>query len=112
RTRCVLARCVELEQLRRHLLDGFFGLSSRVLPRTSADLVQLRRRLVACIAARYPALDQVEPVDRHAQDLAVRILDGERLDLLPADAHLLEAAEASDAVVEMHDEVARVQLCE
>src|SRR5690606_33093721 len=39
-------------------------------------------------------------------------LDCERLDLLVPDAHVLESAELADTVIEMHDEVARLELRE
>jgi hypothetical protein len=65
--------------------------SAQVLPGAAADAVQLRRGRL--IRAGDPALDQVEAVDGHAQHLAVGVLDGQRLDLLAADPHVLQAAE-------------------
>jgi hypothetical protein len=56
-----------------------------------------------------PALDQVDPVDRNAQQLAAGVLDHQRLEDLLADAAPAPSRGTADAVVHVDHVLARLQ---
>ena len=104
-----LALRVELQQLLGHvahrLLDARLGL----LPGGAAQPIERRPR-----AARV-LLDQVEPLDRDEQLVVAVIAELEELlRASPAAAHaeLLQADELADAVVDVDDEVADLQVAQ
>src|SRR5262245_4766373 len=58
----------------------------------------------------YPTLDEIEAIHRHTQDFTACVFERERLDFFIADFDSLESLELTDAVVEVHDEIAFAQL--
>ena len=94
---------VEFQQLGGHLPDRGLGPALQPLPAPAAYAVQARGPIARM--GSDPALDLVEPVDRHAQDLAAGVADDQRLDRLAADLHPLQAPEPTDAVIHVDDVV-------
>ena len=103
-----LALRVELQQLLRHvahrLLDARLGL----LPRCAAKTIQRRPRAAGVL------LNQVEALDRNEQLVVAVIVKLEKLlaAVGPAKAELLQADELADAVVDVDDEIADLQIAQ
>ena len=101
-----LARGVELEQLFRHvahrLLDARLGL----FPGRAAEPVERGPRRAAV------ALDQIEPFDRHEELVVAGIAELHELLRLDADLDALQADEHADAVIDVDDEIADLQVTE
>ncbi len=59
-------------------------------------------------------LNQVEPLDGHEQLGVVLVAELEELlrAIAPADTELLEADELADAVIDVHDEIAHLEIAE
>ena len=103
-----LALGVELEQLARHLLGRLAGARLHALPGRAAELAQRRGRAAGADVAR----DLGQLVDRHehavgALELELQVVAGD-----PGHGLGVEAGEAGDAVVLVHDDVARAQVGE
>ena len=105
-----LAGGVQFEQLGGHAVDGGLRLPLDGLPALAADAVQPRGGVVRVRA--HPALHLVQQVNGDAQDLVAVVDDHQRLDRFAADRHTLQPAEAADAVLQVHDVVARRELRE
>src|SRR5690606_21549134 len=86
------------------------GPAAQGTPGLAADLVELRRGDV--IGIRDPALDQIQAVDRDAEDLAAGVLDGEGFELGVGHAYALEPQEPADSVVQVDHVVAGAELGE
>ena len=98
------ARGVELQQLLGHVAHRLLDLGLRALPGRSAEAVDRRTRRAGVF------LDQVEPLDRHEQLVVAGVAQLEELLHAVADANLLQADEHADAVVDVDDEVADLQI--
>ena len=107
-TRNGLARGVELEQLLRHVAHGFLDLGLRLLPGRAAQAIERRLRAAGVL------LDQIEPFDRDEQLVFAVIAELEKLlhDVADAYGQLLEADELADAVVDVHDVVADLEVAQ
>ena len=101
-----LARGVELEQLLGHvahrLLDARLGL----LPGRAAEPVERRARGAGVL------LDEIEPLDRDEELVFAGVAELHELLRLEADVDALQADEDADAVVDVDDEVADLQIAE
>ena len=101
-----LARGVELEQLLGHvahrLLDARLGL----LPGRAAELVERRPRRAGVL------LDEIEPLDRDEELVLAGVAELHELLRLEADLDPLQADEHADAVVDVDDEVADLEIAE
>ena len=76
----------------------------RALPRRAAELVERR------LAGAAVFLDQVEPLDRHEQLVVAGVAELHELLGGIADADLLEPDELADAVIDVDDEVADLEI--
>ena len=103
-----LARGVELQQLLRHVAHRLLDLGLGALPAGAAEAIERRPG-----AARV-LLDQVEPLDRDEQLVLAVIAQLEELGGVAdaAAADLLEPDELADAVVDVDDEIADLQVAE
>ena len=106
--RAALALGVEVDQLARQRLGGAAGAQLLLLPLLAAEL---RERRVAGVGP-HVAGDLVELVARHEHAVAVAVLELEVVARHAPDGLGLEAREARDAVVLVHDGVARAQVGE
>ena len=101
-----LARGVELQQLLGHvahrLLDARLGL----LPGRAAEPVERRTRGARVL------LDQVEPLDRDEELVFAGVAELHELLRLEADVDPLQADEHADAVVDVDDEIADLEIAE
>ena len=101
---------VEIEQLDRHLLDRRARSSRCCGPAPAAELVQARRRrILGDVVARPIALELIDAVQRNVEPIAALVLDDRHLDRALSDEDRLDAAIDPDAVLEMHDEIARLE---
>ena len=82
-----LAFGVESQEFERHQLDGFVRFSFQGLPAFPPDPVYGGR--IRTLGFTHPAFDEVESVDRHAEDLSAGVLDRHRLELLAPDLDML-----------------------
>ena len=101
-----LARGVELEQLLGHVAHGLLDPRLRPLPRGAAEPVDRRPRRAGVL------LDQVQPLDRHEQLVFAGVVELQELLERVADADLLQTDELADAVIDVHDEVAHLQVAQ
>ena len=101
-----LARGVELEQLLGHVAHGLLDAGLRALPRRAAEPIERR------LAGAGVLLDEVEPLDRDEQLVVAGVAQLEELLLAVADADLLQADEDADAVVDVDDEVADLEIAQ
>ncbi len=101
-----LARGVELEQLLGHVAHGFLDFALGLLPRGAAEPIDRRLRRAGVL------LDQIEPLDRHEQLVLARVAELEEFLHAVADADLLEADEHADAIVDVHDVVADLEVAQ
>ena len=101
-----LARGVELEQLFGHVAHGLLDPGLRALPRRAAEPVDRRPRRAGVL------LDEIEPLDRDEQLVVAGVAQLEELLLAVADADLLQADEHADAVIDVDDEVADLQVAQ
>ena len=101
-----LARGVELEQLLGHVAHGLLDPGLRPLPRGAAEPVERRPRRAGVL------LDQVQPLHRHEQLVFAGVAELQKLLERVADADLLQADELADAVIDVHDEVAHLQVAQ
>ena len=101
-----LARGVELEQLLRHVAHRLLDPGLRPLPRGAAQPVERRPRRAGVL------LDEIEPLDRHEQLVLAGVAQLEELLHAVADADLLQADEHADAVIDVDDEVADLQIAQ
>ena len=108
--RCRLPPRIELEQLDSHGLDDLFGLPFLDLPPLATDAVDAWR--LGVVRGTDPALDQIEPVDRKAQQLATTVLDRQRFDLFAGDLEMLQTDEAPHAMIHVDYVVSGGQLRE
>ncbi len=98
---------VELEELSRHGLNRVLRPLLQLLPVTAPQAVEARRRVIrAVLDIRDPAFHQIGAVVGHPEEVALRVLDHQRLQLFARDADALQPAVAPDAVVEVNDIVA------
>src|SRR5262249_40829884 len=110
RAGCDLSPSVEVEQLDGHLLNGGACPIALLCPAFSAKLMQPRWRCVSVGVAGCPvALDLVDAIERDVQSIAALVLDDGNFDGALADENGLESAVDADAVLEVHDEVARLE---
>ncbi len=97
---------VELEQLLRHiahrLLDARFGF----LPRRPTEPIERGPRRAGV------HLNEIEPLDRDEQFVLARIPELHELLRISSDVDALEADEQPDAVIDVDDEVAGLQIAE
>ena len=100
------ARGIELEQLLRHVAHRLLDPGLRPLPRRAAELVERRLRGAAVL------LNEVEPLDRHEQLVLAGVPQLHELLHRVADADLLQSDKLSDAVIDVDDEVADLQIAE
>ena len=98
-----LALGVEAQELVGHLAD--LARDARLGAREggAAEAVELRR----CVLAADVLLELVEPPDGQVQLVAAGVLDGDEVDREAADRLVHEPLVAPDAVLDVHDEVAR-----
>ena len=101
-----LARGVELEQLLRHVAHRLLDLGLRALPRRAAEPIDRRPRRAGVL------LHEVEPLDRDEQLVLAGVAQLEELLHAVADADLLQADEHADAVVDVDDEVADLEVAQ
>ena len=101
-----LARGVELQQLLGHVAHGLLDARLGLLPRRAAELVERRPRRAGVL------LDEVEPLDRDEQLVLAGVAELHELLRREADVDLLQADEHADAVVDVDDEVADLQVAE
>ena len=103
-----LPRGVELEQLLGHVAHGLLDAGLGLLPGRAAEPVERRGAPPGVL------LNQVEPLERHEQLVFAGVPElHELLRLLPRhDREALEADEPADAVVDVHDEIADLQIAE
>ena len=85
---------------------AFLTLRLRALPRRAAEAIDRRPRRAGVL------LDQVEPLDRHEQLVLAGVAQLEELLHAVADADLLQADEHADAVVDVDDEVADLEVAQ
>ena len=110
RPRSDLASRVEVEELDGHLLDRGARAVALLRPALAAELVQpRRRRVVGDVVGGAIALELIDAVQRHVEPVAALVLDDGDLDRALADEDRLDAAIDADAVLEMHDVVARLE---
>ena len=102
------ARRINVEQLRRHRQHRLPRAPLNFLPRTAAELVELRLRVVA---ADVP-LNEIYPLDRHVHRVVARVFEIQKIALDVGDLHVPQAAVLGDAVIDMHDEIVGLQLFE
>ena len=96
---------VKLEEVEGQLFDTGFGLRLRRLPSARAQLRHLRCGAFLARVLR----DPVEGVDADVEHIAAFVGQPNGLLLLAVDIDFLQAAEFSDAVVDVHHEVAGLQ---
>ena len=103
-----LARGVELEQLLGHVAHGLLDPGLGLLPGGAAQPVERRLRPAGVL------LDEVQPLDRHEQLRLAVVAQLEELLHHVAVRHrdLLEPDELADAVVDVDDEVADLEVAE
>ena len=102
-----LARGVELEQLLGHVAHGLLDARLRLFPRRAAEAVERRPRAAAVL------LDEVEARHGDEQLVVARVAKLEELErLVRPDGHLLQADELADAVVDVDDEIADLQVAQ
>src|SRR5262249_109973 len=99
----------DLDELARHREQRFFRLRLDALPRRAAELVE---RWLGPVAAADVLAHQIDAVDRHVHAVAALILEGEEVALGVGDVQVLQAAIEPDAMVDVHDEVAALELGE
>ena len=100
------ARGIELEQLLGHVAHGLLHPGLGALPRRAAQLVQRRLRRPA------EFLDEIEPLDRNEQLVVARIAQLHELLHRVADADLLQPDELPDAMVDVDDQVADLEIAQ
>ena len=103
-----LAFGVELDQVEGELLDLLLGALLQVLPRRGAQLAHLGLHALLRGVAAHP----VQAVDAHVQDVLVAVQQPDGLLLLPVHVQLFQPAEHADAVIDVHHEIAGLQLGE
>ncbi len=101
-----LARRIELEQLFGHVAHGLLDPALGPFPGGAAETIQRRP------AAAGVLLHQVEALDRDEQLVVAVIAQLEELVRRVADADLLQADELADAVVDVDDEIADLEIAE
>ena len=97
---------VEGDEVLGDVLHLPLGLGFEHLPGVAAEAVELRRLALAAHIAR----DLVQAVDGDVEDVVVLVYQADELLALAVVGHLLETREAADAVVDMGDEVAGLEL--
>ena len=101
------ARGVELEQLLGHVAHGLLHPGFRALPRRAAEAIDRRPRRTGVF------LNEVEPLDRNEEFVVAGVSQLEEfLDVVAPDADLLQADEHADAVVDVDDEVANLEIAQ
>ena len=103
-----LARRIELEQLLGHVAHGLLDLGLGALPGGAAEPIERRLRAAGVF------LDQVETLDRHEQLRVAEIAKLEELlhDVAAGDGDLLEADELADAVIDVNDQIADLEVAQ
>ena len=101
-----LARGVELEQLVGHVAHGLLDARLGLLPRRAAEAVERR------VPAARELLHEVEPVDRDEQLVVAGVAQLHELARLVPDVDLLEPDEHADAVVDVDDVIADLEIAE
>ena len=103
-----LARRIELEQLLGHVAHGLLDLGLGAFPGRAAEPIERRLRAAGVL------LDQVEPFDRHEQLRIAVILQLEEFldDVAAGDRDLLEADELADAVIDVDDQIADLEVAQ
>ena len=101
-----LARGVELEQLLGHVAHRLLDPGLRALPRRAAEPIERRPRRAGVL------LDQIEPLDRDEQLVVAGVAQLEKFLHAVADADLLQADEHADAVVDVDDEIADLEIAQ
>ena len=79
-----------------------------LLPAGAAELVERRRGAVGADVL----LHQADAIDRQVQPVAAGVVEMQVVAFGVGDLEMLEAAVAADAVIDVHDEVVRLQLAE
>ena len=106
--RCAFALSVELDQLTCDVFDLALGLVLQSVPSAAAEGAELG--LGAVLAAVFG--DAVERVDAHVKQVAIVVYQADGLLLFAIVVNGLQTVEASDAVVDVRDIVAGLQLVE
>ncbi len=101
-----LAHGVEVEQVARVVDDGLAGALGLEPPGLAAQAVLGRRAALAAAVA----LEHVQLVQRHVEELAVGVLDLQELGGQPLELQALEAGELADAVLAVHDPVPQLHV--
>ena len=103
-----LARGVELEQLLGHVAHGLLDLGLGLLPGRAAEPIERRLRAAGVF------LDQIEALDRHEQLRVAVIAQLEEFlhDVAAGDGDLLEADELADAVIDVDDQIADLEIAQ
>src|SRR5258708_1974395 len=110
RPRRHLAARIEIEELDRHLLNGRARPVALLRPPLSAKPVQARwRSVLADVVGGTVTLELVDTVQRHVEPVAALVLDDRDLDGALAEEDRLDPAIDADAVLQMDDDVARVE---
>ena len=105
-SRDCLARRIELEQLFGHVAHGFLDLRLGTFPGRAAEPIDGR----LCRAG--VLLNEIEPLDGNEQFVVARIMQLDEFLLVVADADFLQANEDADAVVDVDDGIADLQIAE
>ena len=101
-----LARGVQLEQLLGHVAHGLLDPGLRALPGGAAQFVERRLRGAAVL------LNEIEPLDGDEELVFARVAKLHELLHRVADADLLQPDELSDAVVDVDDQVADLEIAQ
>src|SRR5215210_3774540 len=100
------ARRIELEQLLGHVAHRLLDARLRLLPRRPAKLVESGTR------AAGEFLNQVETLDRDEELVFAEVAEFHELLRLHAKLDSLQPDEHPDAVIDMHHEIADLQVAE
>ena len=101
-----LARGVELEQLLGHVAHRLLDAGLGLFPGRAAEPVERGARGAGV------ALDQIEPLDRDEELVVAGVAELHELLRLDADLDALQADEHADAVIDVDDEIADLEVAE
>ena len=101
-----LAGGVELQQLLGHVAHRLLDARLRLFPRRAAEPVERRA------GGAGELLDEVEPLDRDEELVLAGVAELHELLVVEADRDPFQADEQADAVVDVDDEVAGLQIAE
>src|SRR3954466_2748846 len=100
------ARGVELEQLLGHVAHRLLDLALRPFPRSAAKPIDRWTRRSGVL------LDEIEPLDGYEQLVLAGVAQLEEFLHAVADPDLLQADEHADAMIDVDDEVADLQIAQ